>query len=66
MDELMEIARNVDVEQTEGYVEHSQFRNPYDILNVGQGKIGRKPVIPSDRLDITGFLFFLIFCLSAQ
>lgn len=37
MDELMEIARNVEVEQTEGLVEHSQFRNPYDIFDAGQG-----------------------------
>ena len=37
MEELMEIARNVEVEQTEGLVEHSQFRNPYDIFDAGQG-----------------------------
>ena len=37
MDELLEIARNVEVEQTEGLVERSQFRNPYDIFDAGQG-----------------------------
>ncbi len=37
MEDLVKIARNIEVEQTEGLVEASQFRNPYDIFDAGQG-----------------------------
>lgn len=37
LEELVEIARSLEVEQTEGLVEQSQFTNPYDIFDAGQG-----------------------------
>ena len=37
MEDLVKIARELEVEQTEGLVEQSQFENPYDLFDAGQG-----------------------------
>ena len=37
LEELVKIAQNLEVEQTDGLVEQSQFENPYDIFDAGQG-----------------------------
>ena len=37
MEELVKIAENLEVEQTEGLVEPSQFDNPYDLFDAGLG-----------------------------
>ena len=37
MEELVRIAQNVTVEQTEGLVERSQFENPYDFFDAARG-----------------------------
>ncbi len=36
-EDLVKIARSIEVEQTEGLVEQSQFSNPYDTFDAGQG-----------------------------
>ncbi|MDO4972933.1 MAG: hypothetical protein Q4E38_01850 [Eubacteriales bacterium] len=37
MEELVKIAENLEVEQTEGLVEHGQFENPYDFFDAARG-----------------------------
>ena len=37
MEELVKIAQNVTVEQTEGLVEQSQFENPFDFFDAAVG-----------------------------
>ena len=37
MEDLVKIAQEVEVEQTEGLVEQSQFQNPYDFFDAGVG-----------------------------
>lgn len=37
LEDLVKIARGLEVEQTEGLVEQSQFSNPYDTFDAGQG-----------------------------
>ena len=37
IEDLVKIARELEVEQTDGLVEQSQFENPYDLFDAGQG-----------------------------
>ncbi len=37
MEDLVKIAKNIEVEQTEGLVEQSQFQNPYEFFDAARG-----------------------------